>query len=81
MEYLGLQQVSGVITPPALSTSQDNYNPTRLGFASVLRQGASADVAITGMVPKPGQVLRVFNVAAANTITLATSAPANANHT
>jgi hypothetical protein len=45
----GAIQWTGVITPSALATDQDNYAPTDIGTASTIRQSASTDVAITGL--------------------------------
>lgn len=54
---------TGVITPPQLTADQNNYNPTGLGTASVLRLTSDATVRhITGIAAQPGgRIIQLFN--------------------
>lgn len=44
---------TGIITPTALNTTTNNYNPTGLSGASIIIQSATAATAITGLVAQP----------------------------
>lgn len=72
--------LSGVITPTTLTLSTDNWNPTSLSTASVIRVSASAAINLTGIVGgASGRILVLQNVGSF-TITLiddATSTAAN----
>lgn len=72
----------GDITPTALSGSVNDYAPTGLSGASVIRQDASTTSTITGLTGgTDGRLLVVSNISTTNTITLtqndAASAAAN----
>lgn len=56
---------TGVISPTTLESNQDNYNPTGLSAAAVLRLSATVAVNITGLAGgASGRVLVVHNVGA-----------------
>ena len=68
-------QMTGVISPTALAADQDDYSPTGNTSASVIRQGASANVIITGLAGgAPGFLKTFHNIATDKTITLADGA-------
>lgn len=68
----GIFSTPGVITPPALSTDQDDYNPTGLSNASIIRLSATALISITGLAGgKNGRRIQFVNIGS-NPITLAT---------
>jgi hypothetical protein len=55
--------LAGVLTPPVIATSQNDYNPTGLSAASCLRLSSSADVSITGMVGgSSGRLFTFYNI-------------------
>jgi hypothetical protein len=58
-----VQNLAGVISP-TISADQNNYNPTGLGTANVIRITATgATRTITGIAAQPpGRVLNIFNV-------------------
>lgn len=73
----GAWQIQGAfgatISPASLSTSQNNYNPSGLSTAGVIRLTASAPVNITGLTaPTPGnnQTIVLTVLAASSAITL-----------
>lgn len=45
----GQVQFTGVISPTSLNTNQNDYNPTGLSTASIIRQNLGANVTITGL--------------------------------
>lgn len=61
-----------IITPTALAGGNtDDYNPTGFATATLLRQDASSASVIRGILArKAGTRLRIFNISAANNITL-----------
>lgn len=62
--------LSGIITPTALAANTDNWNPTDLANATIIRVSASSTYNLTGIVaPATNRVLVLVNVGA-NTITL-----------
>lgn len=64
--------LGATISPASLSTSQNNYNPSGLSTAGVIRLTASAPVNITGLTaPTPGnnQTIVLTVLAASSTIT------------
>lgn len=63
---------SSVITPATLAASQDDYNPAGLtDKTAVIRQAASANISLTGLIaPTTDKLLYLINISAANTITL-----------
>jgi hypothetical protein len=70
------------ISPTSLAADADDYSPTSLSTAQVIRQDASADVNITGLAGgADGRIMVLTNISAANWITLtdqdANSAAAN----
>lgn len=69
---LGAQLLkTGIISPTSLSSNQNDYNPTSLSTASIVRQDCSADVTITGLQGgSDGREIILENISAANTITL-----------
>lgn len=69
--------LSGDISPTALSGAVDDYNPTGLSTAAVLRiDGGAADRNISGIVPTPatgsadGRILVVLNIGTSNALQL-----------
>ena len=55
--------LNGVLSPPSFSTSQNNYNPTGLNNANVLRITTTADATITGLAGgTAGRIVTVYNV-------------------
>jgi len=68
----GLVQFTGVISPAALSADQDDYDPTGLSGAAIVRQDASDDVTITGLAGgAAGRIVLFENIATTDKITLA----------
>jgi hypothetical protein len=66
----GKLRLVGAVTPSALTANQNDWNPTGLANANVLRINATAARTITGMAAQPdGTLLLVYN-ASAFTITL-----------
>jgi len=64
--------MNGVITPTSLSTDQNNYNPTGLSGASSIRQDATTDVTITGLVGGvAGRIIFFTNISSTYVIRLA----------
>lgn len=68
----GAFQTSGDITPTALSADQNNYNPTGLSTATVLRLEASgANRSITGLAGgSDGRIIVIHNVGSTYTLFL-----------
>lgn len=64
LNFTGALFVNGAITPSSLGTSQNNYSPSGLSTANVIRQASSAAVNITGLVAPAinGQRLTLQNV-------------------
>lgn len=59
----GAFSLSGNISPAALTTSTDNWNPTGLSTASVVRMSATSAIQLTGVLARPaGTVLSLQNV-------------------
>jgi len=80
-EYLPIT-MSGVITPTALSADTDNWNPTGLSSARVIRASATgASRNLTGIVPPfgNGEEVRIWNVGSQNIVMIhdATSTTTN----
>ena len=60
---------SAVISPPSFAVNQNNYNPTSLQTASVLRLTATANSNITGITAPDTarwKKLIIFNISASN---------------
>jgi hypothetical protein len=77
----GAWQLSGIISPAAITGNQNNYNPTGLSANTVLRITATAPFNITGLnALSNGNVIALSNIGT-NAITLtnldASSTPAN----
>lgn len=65
---------TGVISPSSLSSDQNNYDPTGLSGASIIRQDASSDVTVTGLAGgAKGRIIFFENIASSSKITLAQS--------
>jgi hypothetical protein len=74
----GAMVYSGEITPTALAGATDNWNPTGLSTASVIRISASAPVNLTGIQAQTaGTEITLVNVGA-NTITLVNASTSTA---
>jgi hypothetical protein len=70
----GAVSMTGVLSPTSLAADQNDYNPTGLGSAAIIRQDAAADVRITGLAGgTAGRLMTIENVAATSKITLAAS--------
>lgn len=72
--------LSGVLTPAQLTANQDNYNPTGLATAAVLRMSTNASRNVTGIAGgSNGRMLLVGNVGSNNLVLVhdATSTAAN----
>jgi len=67
----GTENHNGVVTPPAITVSQNNYAPTGLSTCRVLRVSASsAGLSITGLgLTATGRCLKLVNVGS-NTISI-----------
>lgn len=62
--------LTGVLTPPAMSADQNNYNPAGLASAATLRLSATTPVSITGLDGgSTGRILFIHNIDV-NAITL-----------
>lgn len=62
---------TGAVTPSQITADQNNYNPTGLSNANVLRIASDAARSLTGLAAQPsGELLLVMNVGSFN-ITLA----------
>jgi hypothetical protein len=74
-------RLGGNISPAPLAANQNDYNPTGLSTATILRLTASAPVSITGLAAQADGVIKIFENGGANPITLvansASSAAAN----
>ncbi len=51
------QVLSGIISPAALGSNQNNYNPTGLATSSLIRQDITTTVSITGLVAQPANTM------------------------
>lgn len=72
--------MTGVISPPALTANQDNYNPTGLATASLLRLTSDATRSITGMAGVAnGRILKLINVGTQKIILVAEGGSTAAN--
>jgi len=61
--------LTGDLTPAQITSNQDNYNPTGLSSASVLRLATDASRDITGIAGgSDGRVLLLFNVGSFNIV-------------
>ena len=61
--------ITGAISPAQITANQDDYNPTGLARANILRLSSDASRDITGLVvPDSGKVLVLFNVGAQNIV-------------
>ena len=61
--------LSGDLTPPQITANQNDYNPTNLDTASVLRLDTDASRNITGIVPPSpddGRILVIHNIGSNN---------------
>lgn len=66
----GAFALTGIISPASIGSNQNNYNPTGLSTAAVMRLTASVSVSITGLQGgSAGRLMFVHNIGA-NTITL-----------
>ena len=67
----GTMITAGIITPTSLSIDQNNFNPTGLVNATVLRLSSSATVNITGLTASTnGRLLTLLNTNAINTFNI-----------
>lgn len=77
----GAVSFSGVITPTAISASQNNYSPTGLSVASGMRLSSSAAYDITGLAGGgAGRLMTVHNVGANDLTLLNESASSSASN-
>jgi hypothetical protein len=79
--FVGAIFRNGAITPASLSANQNNYNPSGLATANLIRQASTANVNITGLVAPAtnGQWLAIENINAlgGSIITLTAYDPAS----
>lgn len=53
----------GIITPPIITLSQNNYNPNGIYNCNIIRLNASINIDITGIVAQiAGTTIKIFNV-------------------
>jgi hypothetical protein len=64
---------TGIITPTALSSTTNDWAPTGLSTASVIRASSSVDVTITGLSAQPSGVTIFLQNVGSNLLTLADS--------
>lgn len=71
-DITGIFKLSGDITPPTITGTQNDYNPTGLSTATVLRLNADNDRSITGISGgSDGRILILYNInSGSNLITL-----------
>jgi hypothetical protein len=70
----GAVSMIGVLSPTSLAANQNDYNPTGLATAAIIRQDASADVRITGLAGgSTGRLMTIENIAATSKITISAS--------
>lgn len=54
---------TGIISPTSFGTAQDNYNPTGLSTAAIIRQDVSTNVNITGLSGgSSGRIIEFWNI-------------------
>lgn len=72
VEYLRTQMNDAIISPTAIGTNQNNYNPTSFSTCNVVRQSLTTGCALTGLAARSaGQRVRIYNIStSANTLTL-----------
>ena len=60
----GIEQIQGstILTPPSLSSDQDNYNPTGFSTANMLRLNPTSDIEISGFLAPPAGVNRIISL-------------------
>lgn len=70
VQHAGNVRTTGIVSPAALGSNTDNYNPTGLGSARILRISASTPVNLNGLAAQSdGFTVRLINVNT-NAITL-----------
>lgn len=76
LNFTGALFVNGAISPTSLGSSVNNYNPTGLSTANIIRLSASAAVSITGLTAPAtnGQDIVLQNVNAAGTFNITLTA-------
>lgn len=77
----GATNITGVISPAEITSDQNDYNPTDLSTASVVRLSSDAARAITGLAaPSTGRVMHLFNVGDHNITLRIENASSSANN-
>jgi hypothetical protein len=71
-------QFTGVLSPPSIGSNQNDYNPTGLSDAVVLRLTASSSYSITGLAGGVSGRLIVIHNIGSNTITLSNQSTSSA---
>ncbi len=74
---------SGVLSPPSLSATTHNYNPTGLSTCNVLRLSATTDISLTGIqAPSPSvnQFILLVNLGTGNINILTNNAGSSAGN-
>lgn len=68
VQFTAITRFSSIISPTSLSANQNNYHPTDLDTATVMRLTSSQAVSLTGLQTEAylGRVLLVFNVGSFN---------------
>jgi hypothetical protein len=83
INFTGQFSLGGVLSPPALSTDTDDYNPTGLSSCNFLRLSADSDVNLTGIqspVPSSNQVIFLLNLGSGNVNLLDNNAGSTASN-
>ncbi len=60
----GIEQIQGstILTPPSLSSNQDNYNPTNFATANMIRLDVTSDIDISGFLAPPAGINRIISL-------------------
>jgi len=65
----GPVQLTGIVTPPQIVANTDDYNPTGLATATILRLSTDVSRDLTGIVAQgSGTVLKLFNIGTADLV-------------
>jgi hypothetical protein len=68
-QYKG-RRITGDVSPSQITGNEDDYNPTDLGTAAVLRLDSDGDYNITGITAQDsGRLIHIYNIGS-NTLTL-----------
>ena len=74
-------ELSGVLTPPQITSNQNNYSPTGLPTSTVLRLSTSASLSLTGLqAGGSGRTLYLHNIGASDLVLVNDSASSTAGN-